>query len=234
MTSEPQAPPTAPLTDAALADEGAAKAAERIYGAIVDKILAGTIKPGDSLNELALAEAFGVSRTPVREALQHLSIAGLAERGARRAFMVRRLDLAELGDLFETMGEIEALCAQYSARRMTAMERRSLESTVAEGADMVKRGDQAAYTRLNGRFHQALFDGAHNDSLRDIARLVRVRTAPYREAQFRQTDRLASSQGEHEKILAAILSENAQEALSAMRTHVAATAMNVTRMLSKR
>jgi len=222
-----------PRPPAAADGEAGANAAQRIYGAIVDRILNGELRPGDALNEQLLAEGFGVSRTPVREALQHLSIAGLAQRGTRRSFMVRRLDQPALDDLFETMGEIEALCAQYSARRMTAVERRTVAQLVADGADFVRRGDAAAYAGLNTQFHSALFDGAHNVSLREIAQILRVRTAPYREAQFRQTDRLRSSQAEHEKILAAILEERPQDARAAMHAHVATTALNVTRMITR-
>lgn len=214
--------------------DNAVRAADRIYAALVDRILSGELRPGQVLSEVQLAESFGLSRTPVREALQHLSIAGLAQRGPRRAFMVRRLDEPALNDLFETMGEIEALCAQYSARRMTAVERQALREIVEEGAACVEAGDAERYAAINARFHQALFDGAHNASLREMAQILRVRTAPYREAQFRKTDRLGSSQREHQRVVAAITAEEPRKAFEAMRGHVTETALNVMRMLGMR
>lgn len=207
------------------------RAPDVIFSDLMGRILSGEIKPGTILSEQAIAETYRVSRTPVREALQRLQAAGLAERGLRRAFMVRRLDLAALADLFETMGELEAVCAELSARRMTAMERRALQAIVAEGAACVSRGDARGYVEVNVNFHAALFAGAHNESLREVVKGVRARTAPYREVQFHHTERLRSSQEEHEQILAAILAGDAAAARESMRAHVASTAVNVAAML---
>lgn len=209
----------------------AGPAADRLYAAIVDRIIDGQLKPGDPLNEVALAERFGVSRTPVREAVQRLAMAGLAERGPRRSFRVRRLPAAELGDLLEALCEIEAVCARLSAARMNEVQRHELEACVREGARAANGGDGEAYAVLNARFHQLLFDGARNEPLKEVAAQLRVRAAPYREAQFRQTDRIASSQAEHERILAAVLAKDPEGARAAMMRHVASSSLNISRML---
>ncbi len=222
------------MADDSLLDIGPVSAgptADRLYAAIVDQIIDGGLRPGDALNEVALAERFGVSRTPVREAVQRLAMVGLAERGARRSFRVRRLPPAELGDLLEALCEIEAVCARLSAARMSEVERQELEACVREGAEAAVAGDGEAYARLNARFHQLVFDGARNDHLKEVAGQLRVRAAPYREAQFRQTDRLASSQAEHEGILAAVLAKDPDAAQAAMMLHVASSSLNIRRML---
>lgn len=211
--------------------DGDVRSSDRVFAALMDSILSNRLRPGDMLSEIALAERFGVSRTPVREALQRLNDAGMAERGPRRAFMVRRLDIGTLNDLFETLGELEALCAEFSARRMTAAERRELQDIVREGAACAANADAEAYVEVNKRFHAALFRGAHNASLSDVAQSVRLRTSPYREVQFRHTERLQSSQQEHEAILAAVLAGDGVAAREAMRGHVACTAINVSQML---
>ncbi len=208
------------------------RAADLIFAALVDRIIAGELRPGDALNETALAESFAVSRTPVREALQRLGVTGLAQRGPRRAFMVSQPDRASLDDLFEAMGEVEALCAEYAARRMSAAERAGLAEIVAEGAERVAATDEAGYIAVNARFHRALFDGAHNATLRDLALGLRIRTSPYRDAQFRRTERLASSQAEHQRILTAVRAENPAAAGAAVREHIAATALNIARMIA--
>lgn len=212
-------------------EEAAGKAADEVYATVVDWIVEGRLKPGDALNEMALAETFRLSRTPVREALQRLTLQGLADRGARRAFRVRRLDPAALSDLFEAMGEIEALCARLSAQRMTPMERARLAALVEEGQAAAERGDVAAYTGINRQFHTALFEGAHNATLSEMALSLRTRTAPYRDAQFRQTERLASSQTEHRRVVEAVAAEDPDAAFAAMRTHMTATSLNIARML---
>lgn len=221
------------IDDGSLGSEAATAGptADRLYAVLVDRILDGRLRPGDALNELALAEDFGVSRTPVREAVQRLAMAGLAERGLRRSFRVRRLPPAELGDLLEALCEIEAVCARLSAARMSEVERRELEICVGDGARAAADGDGDVYARLNVRFHQLLFDGARNDHLKEIAGQLRVRAAPYREAQFRQTDRIASSQEEHERILAAVLARDPDAAQAAMTRHVASSSLNIRRML---
>ncbi|MCE1235919.1 MAG: GntR family transcriptional regulator [Hyphomicrobiales bacterium] len=221
------------IDDGSLGSEAAiaGPTADRLYAVLVDRILDGRLRPGDALNELALAEDFGVSRTPVREAVQRLAMAGLAERGLRRSFRVRRLPPAELDDLLEALCEIEAVCARLSAARMSEVERRELEICVGDGARAAADGNGEVYARLNVRFHQLLFDGARNDHLKEIAGQLRVRAAPYREAQFRQTDRIASSQEEHERILAAVLARDPDEAQAAMTRHVASSSLNIRRML---
>lgn len=212
-------------------EETSHKAADAVYATVVDWIVSGRMKPGDALNELTLAETFEVSRTPVREALQRLTLEGLAERGARRAFKVRQLLASERDDLFEAMGEIEALCARLSALRMSALERARLTEQVEAGEAAAAAGDIAAYTSINARFHLALFEGAHNASLCEVALSLRMRTAPYRDAQFRQTGRLSSSQREHRQILQAVLAEDPEAAFAAMRDHMTATSLNIARML---
>lgn len=219
--------------DDADADETGGSSADRVYGAIVDRIIEGRLRPGDALNEVALAETFGVSRTPIREAVQRLAVAGLAERGARRSFQIRRLPMSELADLFEAMTEIEALCARLSALRMSEVELRRFEDCVRAGAEAVALGDGESYAALNTTFHQMLFEGARNRSLVEIANLLRVRAAPYREAQFRQTDRIASSHVEHERILAAILARDGAAAQAATTAHLASSSVNITRMLEQ-
>ncbi|PZU24625.1 MAG: GntR family transcriptional regulator [Shinella sp.] len=212
-------------------EEPSGKAADEVYAAVVDWIVEGRLKPGDTLHEMALADSFGLSRTPVREALQRLTLEGLTERGARRAFHVRRLEPLELGDLFEAMGEIEALCARLSAQRMSPLERARLSALVDEGQAAAEADDTIAYTGINARFHLALFEGAHNASLREIALSLRMRTMPYRDAQFRQTERLSSSQTEHRRIVDAVMAEEPEAAFAAMRAHMTATSLNITRML---
>ncbi|WP_118135642.1 GntR family transcriptional regulator [Oceanicella sp. SM1341] len=211
------------------------RTAEVIYAELVRRIVEGQLGPGDALNEVPLAAEFGVSRTPVREALQHLSISGLAERGPRRAFVVRRTDVPMLEDLFEALGEMEALCARMAALRMTAIERHRLAATVEEADGAVRDGDHAAYSGLNARFHAAICSGAHNRALDAATQVLRMRTLPWREAQFRAAAaRLESSQAEHRGILEAILAEDGEAAHRAMRGHIAASMLLVTRMARER
>ena len=207
--------------------------ADRVRAVLVEEILSGALGPGSRLDETGLAERFGVSRTPVREALQSLAASGLAERGHRRSFIVRRLEPESLGELFEALAEIEVLAARYAARRMTALERAILAELVREGDRLAEAGDAAAYAQLNMRFHQTLYDGAHNRFLSETAQNLRVRSAPYRQAQLTRPERLAQSQREHLRILRAIEAENPDAAAEAMHSHITAAGRGILGILSE-
>lgn len=197
--------------------------ADQIHSALIERIIAGTIGPGDVLKEQALAEDFGVSRTPVREALQRLSSAGLAERGARRAFVVRRMDPSAMQSLFEAVGELEALVSRLASFRMTEVERQALVGIVAEG-----ERDEADYAEVNARFHAAIHQGAHNEELAATLADYSLRTLPWRGAQFRaRLSRVQSSRIEHRAIMEAILAHEGEEAMRLMRAHVAASFVGI-------
>ncbi|MDX3926135.1 MAG: GntR family transcriptional regulator [Shinella sp.] len=203
--------------------------ADHIHSAIVQKIVSGELQPGDLLNELPLAEEFGVSRTPVREALQRLSAGGLAERGRRRAFVVRQMDVAAMQDLFEAVGELEGLVARMAALRMTELERQALVRIVTEG-----ERDDVDYAQTNARFHGAIHAGAHNQVLLDTLDDLNLRTLPWRVAQLRASmSRVQSSRVEHRGIMDAILANDGDEAVRQMRAHVAASFMGLMEIVSR-
>ena len=206
-------------------------AATQVRQAILALVVDGELRPGAALSEVALAERFDTSRTPVREALQALAQAGLAERGPRRSFVVRALEPDALDDAFEGLAEIEALAAGFAALRMTMVERSALEDLVGRGRRLAEAGDGRAYGAVNVAFHDALLAGAHNRTIARMAQGVRLELVAYRSEQFVRSDRLASSQSEHEAILACILARDAEGAARLMRRHIATTALTVRRMM---
>jgi DNA-binding GntR family transcriptional regulator len=203
--------------------------ADHIHSALVQKIVSGELQPGDLLNELPLADEFGVSRTPVREALQRLSAGGLAERGTRRAFVVRQMDMGAMQDLFEAVGELEGLVAHMASLRMTELERQALVRIVTEG-----ERDDIDYTLTNARFHDAIHTGAHNQVLSATLKNLNLRTLPWRVAQLRaRMTRVQSSRIEHRAIMEAILVHDGDGAARGMRAHMAASFMGLVEIVSK-
>ena len=99
---------------------------------LADDIVSGLLAPGQPLDEQELARRFGVSRTPVREAIRQLAASGLVEVRPHRSALVALPSPRQLHDMFEAMAELEALCAGLSARNMTAAERRGLEELHGE------------------------------------------------------------------------------------------------------
>ena len=104
---------------------------DQMVKVIADWIIAGDYSPGEKLEEPALAVRFAVSRTPVREALGQLSAMGLVDRRPNRGAIVAVVSEAHLSSMFESMAELEAICARFSAERMTAEERQVLAAWTA-------------------------------------------------------------------------------------------------------
>ncbi|MFZ5731998.1 MAG: GntR family transcriptional regulator [Pseudomonadota bacterium] len=194
--------------------------AEWLADQIASAIMTGELPLGMRLNEHGLAERYGVSRTPVREALRHLAVTGLIEARARRGAAVAKVSSEQLEELFVAMGEMEATCARLAAMSMTPIERRRLVDLHRQMDDLVTRKNENGYSEANVRFHVMIYHGAHNPTLADIATGLRTRLAPFRRAQFQTPGRLRSSHAEHGLVVDAILRGDALTAHSAMLNHV--------------
>ena len=178
--------------------------------------------PGErnALDETDLAGRYGVSRTPVREALRQLAASGLVEIRAHRGAIVARPNEQRLLGMFEAMAELEALCAGLAAQRMTGGERRGLEQVHEALRTLIQSGDPQRYHDVNEAFHSAIYDGAHNAYLAELTLATRKRVQPFRRAQFRNLGRLAKSHAEHDRVVVAILRGDAAGASEAMRAHI--------------
>ena len=96
-----------------------AKRSDALRDHLEEDILTGALRPGDRLDEMSLAERFGVSRTPIREALFHLAAAGLIDNRPKRGAIVAEIGPRQLVEMFEVMAELEGMCARLAARRAT-------------------------------------------------------------------------------------------------------------------
>ena len=193
---------------------------ERIRNALTDAIAAGDFAAGTTLDEQVLADRYGASRTPVREALRQLAASGLVEIRPRRGVVVAQLTPQRIGDMFETSAEVEALCARLATHRMTPLERGALIDLHDESAQAVAKGDVDTYDRLNRAFHEALYAGTHNGFLAEQALALRERLAAFRRTQLRQGDRIHRSREEHGAILSAMSEGDGDTAARRMRAHM--------------
>lgn len=187
---------------------------------IASSILTGDLAPGLHLDEHVLARRFGVSRTPVRDALRLLSGTGLINLRPRTGATVRTITPDELDMLFIAMGEIEASCARLATLSMTPTERGRLRDLHEGMAALAQEGDRDAYITANQEFHALLYAGAHNSVVEEIAHSLRRRLTPFRRAQFQAAGRLARSHAEHGAVVRAVLSRDAAAANAAMLIHM--------------
>lgn len=187
---------------------------------IENEIYTGVLLPGTPIDEDALVQRFSVSRTPVREAMLQLLQAGLIEKAPRQPAVVARLDLPRLLHLFETVAELEGVCARIAASRMTTEERNELSALHESAAKVLAEGDDAEYARLGRRFHNMIVNGTHNNVLIDITNKLALRTLSYRRFQVLRPGRPDINQSDHQAVLDAILARDQDRAAEAMRAHV--------------
>ena len=194
--------------------------AEELRLQLADEIVRGILKPGTPLDETQLAQRFGVSRTPVREAIRQLAASGLVDAPRHRAAVVAQPSADQLAGMFEVMAELEALCAGFAAERMNSEERRALESSHEDLRVLIQSGDPQRYHEVNEAFHGCIYGGAHNSYLAELTLATRSRVQPFRRAQFRILGRLAKSHAEHDGVVQAILRGDRALAARSMHSHI--------------
>ncbi|MEM9014506.1 MAG: GntR family transcriptional regulator [Pseudomonadota bacterium] len=192
---------------------------DRIVKEIEAEIISGRRAPGSHLNEQEIADRFSVSRTPVREAMRHLSSAGLVDVLPRRGAFVARIPVTRLIQMFEAMSELEGACARLSARRMRKDEKSELQRTHDAYKRFAKTETADRYYDESLAFHRLIFRGAHNDVLADMATKLFNQLTGYRRRQLSQSSRTVTSFNEHEAVLQAILDGDEENAERHMRAH---------------
>jgi len=192
----------------------------KLKQAIEDAVIAGEFLPGDRLDEISLAERFGVSRTPVREALLQLGAEGFIDVRPRRGAIVTVLSPSQLFEMFETMAEIESACGRLAARRLTPEADAAMEAAHRACERAAGEDDSERYYAVNRNFHEAIYRASRNGCLAEQALALHKRLSAYRRLQLRARNRLLQSLQEHTEILEAIRSGHEQLAASRLHSHV--------------
>ncbi len=194
--------------------------AQDLRDRLEEEILSGQRPPGSRLDESKLAQHFGVSRTPVREALRELAAADLVVLRPRQGAVVATVTVTQLLHMFEVMAELESFCARLAARRMTAEERRHLAEVHDACRGLAEKSETHAYYDANRRFHEVIYAGSHNTFLEETTRNMRNRLSPYRRFQLHHPGRTMKSWKEHQAVVDAIVSGEGEAAAAAMAHHV--------------
>ncbi len=187
------------------------------YSMILDAIDTGIYRPGDRLVESELAERLGVSRTPIREALQRLETQSLLVRDGR-SLIVASLDHSQVAELYVVRGELEGLAARLAARNATEEEVRLLRDMV--NADNALVGHPQALARANRRFHKQIHLASHNRFLVQQLDLVHRSMALMATTSLAVVGRGEIAQQEHDRIVSAIEARDGDAADAALRAHI--------------
>lgn len=195
--------------------------ANQIAEQLQELIFAGEFVDGERLDENSLAEKFGVSRTPLREALKILGVSGIVKPIPNRGVFVCQPGPVELVEMFEVMSELEAFCGRLASKRITDQALEDLQAAHQQCKTAKESNDPDGYYVHNERFHQIIYQQSGNAFLAEEATRLQKRLQPFRRIQLRYRGRINQSFEEHEKIIQALLLGDTNMVESAIREHVA-------------
>ncbi|OIK03207.1 GntR family transcriptional regulator [Streptomyces monashensis] len=200
---------------------------ERVLASLREDIIGGRLAPGDRLVERELAERFGVSRVPVREAIRALVAEGFVLFESARRTVVRRLTPTDVRELFELREALEVYAAGLAASRVTPQALAELRALLEQAARATKEGDAEAITDINTRFHDRIRALAGNSLLISVMEPVdgRLRWLT------RQNEEWPQLLGEHRELYDAIASGDPDRARAHALEHVRANYRSTVRHL---
>ena len=201
-----------------MATETAPAAGDRIYDRVRADIVHGALRPNQRLIEIELAERLGVSRTPVRETLQRLTLEGLVQR-TRGGWVVHEHSRDEIRSIYEVRAALDGYAAFLAAGRATAGELDALEGLYPAGEAALAL-DPDVQVELNERFHDGVIAAAGNPRLGQLSRASRQYYFNYRIARQYDAEETRESIEGHRRILAALARRDGRAAESRAREHV--------------
>jgi DNA-binding GntR family transcriptional regulator len=209
-----------PALDDLWAARSNAAAGDAVHRTLREAIMSGRLRPGDHLAEEYLARQFGVSRTPVREAILRLETEQLAERVPRRGLVVRGIPEREVLEVYTVRTSLDALAARLAATQSLPADRAHLRWVNQRLAEAAGRGDDSAMAELNIQFHEAICEAAHNGMLLRFMRQIHDWVHRFGETTFSFPGRAQTAVAEHERVLEAIEEGDAAAAEQLARDHM--------------
>jgi DNA-binding GntR family transcriptional regulator len=199
------------LTPRALYEEVAEQLRQRIFRR--------ELEPGTWIDEMKIAEEFGISRTPLREALKVLAAEGLVTMKVRRGAYVTEMSEKDLRDVYHLLSLLESDAAGVVAAHASDEQLRLLRASHADLEAAV--GDREKFFAINERFHMQLLEMAdnrwRNQMVADLRKVMKLN----RHHSLFKEGRIEDSLGEHRAILDALLARDSEETVRAMQAHFA-------------
>jgi DNA-binding GntR family transcriptional regulator len=190
--------------------------AERIR----DLIRAGELEPNSRVNELQLAERFGISRTPLREAIKILATEGLLELLPNRGARVPAVNEAEIDEMLEVIAGLEANAARLLAKRITDSEIADIAELHEAMLEAFERRDEARYFTLNRQIHEAMMRAAKNATLAQLYAGLSSRIQRFRYAAHKTPEQWQRAIDEHEEMLRLMIERDGEKLAALMERHI--------------
>lgn len=194
---------------------------EEVYEALKEDILSRRLRRGTRLVESRLAGEFGVSKTPVREAISRLEREGLVDFTPHHGAVVSRLSAKQVEDLMELREALEGFGAEKAATRITAEQLEALDQLVVRGGEALKEGDLERYKEVDLQFHRLIQDASGNERLSMAIAGLEDQIRMVMSTSVQLKGRADSSVEEHRSIYAALERRDPEAAASAARQHIA-------------
>jgi phosphonate utilization transcriptional regulator len=192
-----------------------------VQAEIEQMILGGELRAGQRINEASLAERFGTSRGPVREALRALEECGLVRAERNRGVFVREVTLAEADEVYDLREALDDLIGRRLAERITAQQLAALKALLADMDAATTARDLDRYYRLNLDFHDRLVEYVGNSHLSATYRRLTKELLLFRLHGLLEGGGFAVSNSEHKAIVRAIASRDPERAGRVLREHAA-------------
>ncbi|MBT5002185.1 MAG: GntR family transcriptional regulator [Tateyamaria sp.] len=192
-----------------------------IYQQLINAIEKGDLRPGDRMLETELASRFGVSRTPIREAIRRLETDGLVVHKPRIGAMVRLLAQQEIVELYEMRIVLEATAAQMAAKHCSNAETRTLQDL--NDQMLAHSKDPFAVATLNRKFHTCIFNAARNRFLAQSYNSLSYSLILLGKTTLETDERVQNVYAQHEAIIGALISGDTDIASEVMRLHMEAS-----------
>lgn len=205
---------------------------EIVFEALRDAIVSQTLEPGERLMEVQLAEAMGVSRTPVREAIRRLELEGFVVMIPRRGAYVAQLSLKDIADAFEIREALEGLAASLASERATEEDIEELGRLQVRMTECLDSGDTTRAVDMDIRFHEKLYDASRNERLSQMISNLREQILRFRTQSLSYPGRLAKSLQEHAMIIDAIAERDPVAARKHAEDHIQAARNSLMEMMS--
>ena len=191
-----------------------------VFETLREAIINQTLKPGERLMEIQLAEEMGVSGTPVREAIRKLELEGLVVMVPRKGAYVAGISMKDIHEVYELRSALEALAASLAAVRITDEELEEMERQMVREAKETEENNLQGIVSIDTTFHDLLYQAAHNQRLVQFINILQEQLQRFRAATLSRPGRSKYALEEHKKIVEALANKDAKLAAKLATEHI--------------
>lgn len=193
---------------------------DELVARLRDLIIEGELAAGAKIPEAELCALYGVSRTPMREAVKVLAAEGLVVLTLNRGASVAKITQQEVDELFPIIGALEALAGETACTRLTERQLAKLEMLHAKMIERFRDGDWLEYSKLNRQIHEAIFEASGNTALAALYQQLLVRIHAVRFVAKKTPERWQQAIDDHEQMMVALRARDGASLARILRQHL--------------